>query len=439
MRKWCLLVILCLLSVSAMANQAYQTSDIPLLDNRFRVDFGVKQITFIIARKRFKEAVVLVRPDGSKARISAANERTRWVEGLDHDIITIDNPMPGPWQAIGEIAAENRIQLISDVDLKVQQLPIQLYSGERIRVTGALFNANQQLNNAYIRNVQLTMTAHGYNRPEDANFKFDYKELAKFTDRGDRFDELPADGIFTAYLKLDLDTGKYRFAVAVKNNVFTREVSQDVVVFPSPIKSKILPIIEDVNPQLILDFDIDELDAKSIVIEGLVTNKSQDEMERFILHGEVGKSQFKYAIPRPQMYGGYRVSLTMFATTSLGREIIVQLPPQAFVIPKPIEVNPALAVSEADLKAASEAEAAKLLEEEERFNWMLWIIGGILFLVIAAIATLFGIKYWQRKKFEKAIAEQTPLPPEDTGEIVTAEAPIEDDLDLNSLNEPESK
>ena len=186
-------------------------------------------------------------------------------------------------------------------------------------------------------------------------------------------------------------------------------------------------------------FDIDELDAKSIVIEGLMTNKSQDEMERFILHGEVGKSQFKYAIPRPKMYGGYRVSLTMFATTSLGREIIVQLPPQAFVIPKPIEVNPALAVSEADLKAASEAEAAKLLEEEERFNWMLWIIGGILFLVIAAIATLFGIKYWQRKKFEKAIAEQTPLPPEDTGEIVTAEAPIEDDLDLNSLNEPESK
>lgn len=439
MRKWCLLVILCLLSGNSMAKQAYQTSDIPLLDNRFRVDFGVEQITFIIARKRFKEAVILVRPDGSKARISAANDRTRWLEGLDHDIITIDNPMPGPWQAIGDIAEENRIQLISDVKLEVEQLPIQLYSGERLRVTGALYNGKEQLHDAYVNNAELTMIAHGYHRSSDANFKFDFKELAKFTDRGDRFDELPADGIFTTYLKLDLDTGKYRFAVSVKNNVFTREVSQDVVVFPSPIKSKILPILDDINPQLVLDFDIEELDAKSIVIEGLVTNESKDEMDRFILHGKAGKSTFEYAIPRPTMFGGYRVALTMFATTSLGREIIVQLPPQAFVIPKPIEVNPALAVSEADLKAASEAAAAKLREEEERFNWMLWIIGGILFLVIAAIATLFGIKYWQRKKFEKAIAEQTPLPPEDTEEAVLPEAAIEEDLDLNSLNEPESK
>jgi len=439
MRKWSLLVILCLVSVSGIAKQNYQTSDIPLLDNRFRVDFGVEQITFIIARKRFKEAVILVRPDGSKARISAATERTRWLEGLEHDMITIDNPMPGPWQAIGEISGDNRIQLISDVQLKVQQLPIQLYSGERITVTGELFNGNKPLNEAYIRDVALSMTAYGYNRPVDANFKFDFKELAKFTDRGDRFDQLPADGIFTTYLKLDLDTGKYRFAVSVKNNVFTREVSQDVVVFPSPIKSKILPIVEGVDPQLVLYFDLEELDAKSIVIEGRIVNKSKDEIERFILHGETNKNKFEYAIPRPEKFGGYRVNLTMFATTSLGREIVVKLPSQAFVIPKPIEINPALAVSEADLKAASDAEAAKILEAEKRFNWMLWIIGGVLFLVIAAIATLFGIKYWQRKKFEKAISEQTPLPPEDTDDSTLPEKSEGDDLDLNALSNSETK
>ena len=73
-----------------MVSSMCSCADARLLDNRFRVDFGVKQITFIIARKRFKEAVVLVRPDGSKARISAANERTRLSAGLDHGSITID-------------------------------------------------------------------------------------------------------------------------------------------------------------------------------------------------------------------------------------------------------------------------------------------------------------------------------------------------------------
>lgn len=442
MRHWILALVLSALSTFSaltLANPAYQTSDIPFLDNRFRVDFDVEEVTFIISRAKFKEPVILIRPDGSKVRIWDANEKTRWLEGLEHDIITIANPMAGPWQAVGDISGENRIRILSDVKLDVERLPIQLYRGERVRVTGSLHNQNTQLHDAYLRDTELIMTAHGYHRPQDDNFKFAFKELSKFNDQGERFDEVPGDGIFTTYLKLDLVTGKYRFAVTVKNNVFSRAFSQDVIVFPSPVKTKILPFEGLENPTLILDFDTDELDPNSIIVEAKVETKDHDEVNRFTLFGTPSSKRLEHHIIRPEQYGSYRVTMTLFATTKLGREIVIQLPDQAFVIPKPVVIDASLAVSEADLKAAEEAKLAAIREEEDRFNWLLWLIGGILLLIITVIATLFGIKFWQRKKFEKAIEAKSASEKEDEGKAPEkGEAePVkpEEDLDLNKLHD----
>ena len=57
--------LLLLTSLSGMANEVFAPSDIPLLDNRFRIDYGVKEITFIIKRKPGTPSVILVRPDGN--------------------------------------------------------------------------------------------------------------------------------------------------------------------------------------------------------------------------------------------------------------------------------------------------------------------------------------------------------------------------------------
>ena len=41
-------------------------NEIPLLDNRFRIDHDVDKITLLFFRRQGSPAVVLVRPDGSK-------------------------------------------------------------------------------------------------------------------------------------------------------------------------------------------------------------------------------------------------------------------------------------------------------------------------------------------------------------------------------------
>ncbi|MFT5881097.1 MAG: hypothetical protein ACI86X_002236 [Moritella sp.] len=428
MRK--LWLVLILFSTLSSAQTVYQTSDIALLDNRFRVDYGIKQITFIIARKRFSEAVILVRPDGSKAYSWTASERTHWLEGKDHDIITIDDPMPGPWQALGDIDGDNRIQLLSDVQLQVQHLPIQLYSGERIKVSGALYHNSTQLDAAYLNGTSLTMVAYGYNRPEDDNFEFTSRELSKFNDLGERYDEMPADGIFTALVPLELTTGKYRFEVAVKNNVFSRNFNQDVVVFPRPIKTHMLSLLDGADPTLKFDFDEDELKPASIAIKGRVISANGTAAEEFIIYGKTGMDHYLHTFARP-VSGSYQIELELFATTRLGREIIIKMDPQAFVIPIPLVVNLNLVVTEEALQGAALKEAANA---EPEFNWLHWLIGGLLGVVILAVVALLGIKFWQKRKFGKVIAEKPQSESEQTpGSVSSSDTATE--LDLNTLSD----
>lgn len=431
---WLLLVLIGAVSISAFASakSVYQTSDIALLDNRFRVDYGVEQITFIIARERFSKAVILVRPDGSKVYIWDKSDRVHWIEGEENDIITIENPMPGPWQALGKIQGDNRIQLLSNVQLQVNRLPIQLYSGERIKVTGELLHLKKRLNATYLRDTELIMTAYGYNRTEDANFNFTSQELAKFNDKGVSYDEVPEDGIFTTYLQLDLDTGKYKFEVAVKNHAFTRSFNQDVILFPKPIKTQMLPLLENEDPQLQLIYDIDELKPESIVVQGNLVSVNRGKSTDFIIYGEADVAEQIHSFTRPDDTGNYRVDLVLFATTKAGREIKVNMPSEAFVIPRPIVIESSL-LPAVVASGANKTESLVATSEESDWDLLLWVIGGLVALLVIIVAALLCIKFWQKRKFEKVISDQVdsdisaPIKGKDELSMMT-------ELDLNSLD-----
>lgn len=94
-----------LFGVSAFASDE---STLSLLDNRFRVDPTISQITFVIYRENNSQPVVLVRPDGKKYYAWRKPDNVRWYEEPAMDIISIDNPMPGPWQAVGKVSPRQK-------------------------------------------------------------------------------------------------------------------------------------------------------------------------------------------------------------------------------------------------------------------------------------------------------------------------------------------
>ncbi|MBF4366090.1 TIGR03503 family protein, partial [Vibrio anguillarum] len=62
----------------------------------------------------------------------------RWYQEPTMDIISIDKPMPGPWQAIGKVSPQNSIKLISHLQLDTDVFPSRLYHGEELKFTARL-------------------------------------------------------------------------------------------------------------------------------------------------------------------------------------------------------------------------------------------------------------------------------------------------------------
>jgi hypothetical protein len=122
---------------------SYENS-IKLLQNRFRIDHEVEEITMVFFRRFGSAPVVLVRPNGSKIFQDVGdNEGVTWFDSATFDMINIKNPVPGPWQAVGQILPDSRVMVISDIKLHTDPLPDILFSGEILKQTATLSNGGE--------------------------------------------------------------------------------------------------------------------------------------------------------------------------------------------------------------------------------------------------------------------------------------------------------
>ena len=262
--------LLLLTSLSGMANEVFAPSDIPLLDNRFRIDYGVKEITFIIKRKPGTPSVILVRPDGSKLYVGKVTPPdVGWLTQQDQDLITVRNPMPGPWQAIGEVDPDNRVRLLTDIRLESEPLPARLYQGERVKLQSRLLiDGAAPGAGYYLSDLGMTVKLQQFNDAAQSGEPIVEETLGHYLDDGKGLDEVPGDGVLTAEAVLDVPAGKYRALYSSGNQVFSRAQSQQVLLFPWPLSYTLDAPSGDIGARLSLLIDADELEPASVVIQG---------------------------------------------------------------------------------------------------------------------------------------------------------------------------
>ena len=408
--------LLLLTSLSGMANEVFAPSDIPLLDNRFRIDYGVKEITFIIKRKPGTPSVILVRPDGSKLYVGKVTPPdVGWLTQQDQDLITVRNPMPGPWQAIGEVDPDNRVRLLTDIRLESEPLPARLYQGERVKLQSRLLiDGAAPGAGYYLSDLGMTVKLQQFNDAAQSGEPIVEETLGHYLDDGKGLDEVPGDGVLTAEAVLDVPAGKYRALYSTGNQVFSRAQSQQVLLFPWPLSYTLDAPSGDIGARLSLLIDADELDPASVVIQGKAIDSAGVSMAFNAVATEprlgVDLSAFKAA-------GQYRVEATLFGTTRLGREVQLQLPVKSFTIMPPPAPTPSAA---APTSAAVPTQAK--FEERESPVWLLWALGGggLLLLLLGAGGFILLQK---RRTLHKAMAAQKAQS--------EAAAPAAPKLDLN--------
>ncbi|WP_413113903.1 TIGR03503 family protein [Thaumasiovibrio sp. DFM-14] len=380
----------------------YADTDMQWLDNRFRVDPAIKRITFIIQREEPSQSAILVRPDGGKYYASRHPEYIEWYQGDDVDIVSVEQPMPGPWQAIGKVSKQNRIQLISNISMQVDHFPARLYSSEVIKFTVSLLKDGKPLTNRnFLQHVQLQVVFTA--EYDSSDIYPDYAEpapqvVAQFLDDGVGLDEKAGDGVFTAALPVDVSPGRYRVSIVSKNELFTRAQEQVVLVYPSPV------MISFVQGR-------GQKEAHKVVVDGEVGSIHPGSLalhvEQVFPDGTVGVSQaqaylddmtLSARLENGQAPGRYTWRGWLYATDGFEqRELIFPLPEQHFAVQGALRLDRNLAeFRAAEERRQKEAELqyqAELAAQARRKFFIKMVLGNLILMALGG-----GLAWWFRRQ-----------------------------------------
>ena len=398
-RLWLLIfyVPLCVwISISSAWGQT--ETRLTWLDNRFRVDPAIEQITFLVTREQPSQSVVLVAPDGRKYYADRHAKAMSWYSDNGMDIISINHPMAGPWQALGKVSANNGIRLISNIQLHSEPLPAQLYQTEVLKFTARL-TQNQQpllvrdfLERAQLRVIfyPLTLALSDVEVDESAAI-----EVGQFADDGLVYDEIAGDGVFTVALNVDVEPGKYRVKIASTNGVFERAIEQTVLVYPAPITTTFVQSHQPAIPHTVnIETRADQMLAGSLAAY-LVVNQSQAKPQ--IIQQSTTASQSKLTltwINDSNLDKAWWQGWVYVTDTLTQRELVFQLSKQHYM--QVAVVTPDLTASLAQQQFEQKLVARNKIEQRQQR--LLWV--GITNIVIV-ISAITLILLWRRKRIPK--------------------------------------
>ncbi|EIU6826294.1 TIGR03503 family protein [Vibrio parahaemolyticus] len=393
---------------------AASESAMSLLDNRFRVDPTIEQITFLVYREQSSQPVVLVRPDGKKYYAWGSYDNVRWYQEPTLDIISVDNPMPGPWQAVGKVTPKNNIRLISHLKLSTDVFPNRLYNGEALKFTARLTSDDKPLVlRDFLDRVNLRVTFTKFVENEDELIKEARPVpmiIGEFSDDGRGLDEQAGDGVFTVQLPIEVEPGKYRARITSGNGVFLRAQEQVILVYPNPVSRTFIQSRSPEKPhQLVVSGEQGMIAPGSIAV-----NVEQNAPDGFITYsqGQVSQDGMKTTLNLdndPEL-GKYSWRGEIFATDfATQRALVFPIQEQTFSVVDEVDLEAARIAKEAELAEQRRIEMEKRIiaerEAERKRSMIIIAVGNVVMLLIAIVAWIV----WRKLKAKRQAMPEMQL------------------------------
>lgn len=430
-----------LIALSAMAYSGQLLANIvpsqeaSELKNRFRIDHMVDSMTLIVQRQFGSGPVVIVLPDGSKWHAERHPESVQWVDGLSGDIITIKNPLPGPWQLIGRVVDGSTIKKVSELGIWVEEFPQPLYQGERLKVTSHLLADEKRLRMPgldYL--VEWSAKFISEHQAGDENFAAGTRVVGSYKDNGESLDERPDDGIFTGNISLNQPWGRYNLVVKAQNDVFSREAIYPFYLSPSPIDIAVIEPADPINERwkLLIEAQTDHVQLNQTHLDLELVGPAGFQLP-LIINGLL-EAETELILPEVTDYGSYRIKGMAMSTLVSGREIVLTLPERFFNLIEPPKPPPPPPTAEELAEIA--AKKAAIEEEKAKEQAIFWIITvNVCLLLFGTLALLIWRK---RRNYKEALAAaQLRLEQEKAQQQLDVGAAL-DEIDLTMPEDPPS-
>ncbi|WP_298773478.1 TIGR03503 family protein [uncultured Shewanella sp.] len=389
----------------------HMANNVSELKNRFRIDHKVSGLTLFVQREFGSAPVVIVLPDGHKWYANHHPDQVKWAQGKTGDMIVIDNPMPGPWQLLGQINSGSTVTKVSHLAIQIDDIPQPVFQGERLKLTATLSNETDKLRLPgldYLFKWQARFISEG--DVQDENFAVGSVDVGQYFDNGEGFDEVPDDGVFTSLLDFNQAWGNYIFEVKMYNAIFEREHRIAFRLSKSPINIRFISDLSSNEAERSLLLEVDDevlfLNETKVVLELIGPTGKRKVIELNDING----SLTQVTLPRVTHLGGYRVNVSAISTVkgkasrrgeiaAENREIYLTLPALFFNL---IQLPQRLTLEEL---IAANVERTVIAEQNAKRYALTWIILGN-FSLLLMVGLVFGIGMKRKKVMNAKRAQQ---------------------------------
>ncbi len=212
-----------------------KTSDmdtVPLQENKFKIDKSIRDFTVLIFRPiGKKDSTAVVSPSKKRFTFKKRPSSIEWHQEKNYDLVTVSNPDLGEWSLDAAVDPDNRVMIVTNLNLKVDSLPNNLLMGDELVIRSRLLQEHKTITNKKLLSL---MHFSVYPKLNKINLP-----LVNLFDNGQGKDSFAGDGVFSGTVGHFTKPGIYEVNLMVVSDTFNREVHHRLEVRGSPARIEV--------------------------------------------------------------------------------------------------------------------------------------------------------------------------------------------------------
>jgi uncharacterized protein (TIGR03503 family) len=386
-----------------MFERAAKPDTVPLKGNKFIIDKSIKEMTLLVFKKSTQQTS-LIEPGGTRQRQNKHGAKVSWRSEQGYDLITVKKPRAGEWILDADIDPDNRVMIVTDLKLQVDNIPAYVTPDQSINIKLELHNKNTRISKkSFLKFVDFTLTHKVGEQTE--TFPMKLKKSREIKDKGIYLQKIKAplqEGTHEILLQADARTFKRskRFSVEVQWPVSV-EISKTRQ--PGIYQLKIEPRAEYIKPDSL---------RLAVKLQNPTGESAKIKMQR---QGQAWAGEVK----ADAADGLHQLLISMQAQNVEGETVQHDLQPYSILgikkqleppaQPDPVAEQAAPVQTEQDKVEA----AAEIIEETPEPESADWVMTLIILGVSNLVLILIGVGIWVFMRKRRFITDVEALYEED--------------------------
>lgn len=204
-------------------------NNLPLAGNHFTVDDRISELTLVVFHSRDSNPTQLFDPNGDVYSSQDHPRTMRWFTQPGYDLVTVEKPSTGRWRIDTVGNPDNRVFIVSNLQLHALALPAMLFADEQVFFHANLYDGGRPITRRRLLGLVDTTVQIAHADGNLATWPLPFT-AAHANGR---------HGAFDRTIRIGAHPGMARVTVTASSPTFQRRLYQTVNILPDPVRAEL--------------------------------------------------------------------------------------------------------------------------------------------------------------------------------------------------------